>query len=75
MCPNRAKIKALSEESFFFRAFRWMNEKAIFPISGALLEQSAQFVNACEFMTNYANAHSNKIESTKASRAEAKKAK
>jgi len=53
--------EAFKAEPDFIRAFRWLEEKSIFPVDGALCEQSSAFVNACEFMSRYASAYQSKI--------------
>lgn len=56
-CQDWYKKESLNTEIDFWRAYRWMEEKGIFPEYGSFLDQSAQFVFACEFMRAYAAAH------------------
>lgn len=54
-CQNRAKRDSLNELALFWRAFRWMEEKSIFPAPGSLCDQSNEFISACDFMKAYSS--------------------
>jgi hypothetical protein len=44
----------------FYKAFFWLEEKAIFPIDDSFLNQSYSFISACDFMRQYAAIHKKK---------------
>lgn len=56
-CQQVSKLEAINSELDFWRSYRWLEEKGIFPEAGALCDQSAQFVSACEFMRSYSGAY------------------
>lgn len=56
-CQQASKLEAINSELDFWRSYKWLEEKGIFPEAGALCDQSAQFVSACEFMRSYSGAY------------------
>lgn len=52
-CPSRAYQQAMSAMSGLFKAYRWLEDKAIFPISGGLCDQSAYFMRCVEYIKSY----------------------
>jgi len=63
-CPSRSRIKAIRDEGNFFRSYRWLEEKSIFPVTGGLLDQSAIFIHCVEFMNTYRSISARKKEET-----------
>jgi hypothetical protein len=64
-CPSRARMNAIRDTGNFFRAYRWLEEKSIFPITGALFDQSAFFIHCVEFVNVYRSIHQRKKEENK----------
>lgn len=56
-CVNHCRTESVMSLGFFYRAFRWLEEKSIFPVDGSLLDQSFSFISACDFMKIYAAAY------------------
>lgn len=52
-CPSRAYTEAIGMMNAVFKAYRWLQDKSIFPISGGLCDQSSYFIHCVDFMNSY----------------------
>ena len=52
-CPSRAYQHAMKLMGHLFKAYRWLEDKSIFPISGGLCDQSAYFIHCVDYIKSY----------------------
>ena len=54
-CPSRASADALARYGDVFRSYKWLEDKSIFPVVGALCDQTAYFIHCVDYIRAYSN--------------------